>query len=495
MGNNNFNIDNFKNKDRVLIEKVLSKNTGNKVYEDINELFSKLDIFDNMTISFHHHLRNGDYVCNMICEKFYTDYKENVNVAATSIFPAHTGLNKLVSARRVNNIYTNYINGDVAKNVNNGMLNEYIYMHTHGGRARAIESGEIKIDVAFIAVSECDREGNANGINGKSACGPLGYAIADMYYASTVVLVCDNLVESVNYKEIYGEYIDYILVVDSIGDPNGIVSGTTQVTKNPVGLKIARDARKVIEHSGVLKNGISFQTGAGGVSLAVAEQIKNLLIENNLKGKFASGGIIGYFVNMLENNLIESIWDVQSFDLEAIKSLRDNENHFAMSASKYGNPFDNPVVNDLDIVVLGATEVDLNYNVNVITDSSNNLMGGSGGHSDTAYGAKMTIITTPLIKGRLPVVKERVNTITTPGQSVDVIITERGIAVNPLRTDLIKRFEDNNIKLSTIEELKAQAYELCGIPREVEKSDDVLGYVVYRDGQVIDTLYKSVEND
>ncbi len=490
----NFKHDEFKNMKHKCIDKVIAKNTKDKVCNSIDTLFGQLNIQDGFTFSFHHHLRNGDHVVNLICDKILNDYDTIVNVAATSIFPAHTKLNELVESKRVKNIYTNYINGPVAKSVDKGLLNGYIYMHTHGGRARAIEAGEISIDVAFIAASEADCLGNANGINGKSACGPLGYAIADMYYAKTVVLVCDNIVDNVDYKEIYGEYVDYVLEVDSIGDPSGIVSGTTQITKNPVGLKIARDAKKVIKHSGLLKEGISFQTGAGGVSLAVADQIKKLLVENNFRGSFASGGITSYFVEMLESSLIESIWDVQSFDLKAIESAKNNSNHKIMSASKYGNPYDNPVVNDLDIVVLGATEVDINFNVNVITDSSNNLMGGSGGHSDTAYGAKMTIITTPLIKGRLPVIKDSVTTVTTPGQSIDVVITERGIAVNPLREDLIEKFTKNKLPIKTIEELRDEAYKLCGVPCDVCKSDKIIGYVIYRDGRVIDTLYKTYEN-
>ncbi|MFV0424954.1 MAG: citrate lyase subunit alpha [Bacilli bacterium] len=480
----------YKNYKRKLINEVIN-NEAPVICKSIEDLFSHLNIFDNMTISYHHHLRNGDMCVNMIVDYINDNYSNTLNVAASSIFPAHSSLLKLIESSRLNNIYTNYINGPVAKAVSAGGLNELLFMHTHGGRSRAIESGDIKIDIAFLAVSECDKAGNANGINGKSACGALGYAISDSMYAKTKVLITDNLVDTCEYVSINGKYVDYILVVDSIGDPNGIVSGTTQVTKNPIGLKIARDSASLVSEVNLIEDGFSFQTGAGGTSLAVADYLKAIMKKRQVKGSFASGGITGYFTSMLEEGLFDMLWDVQCFDLSAISSLQNNRNHLEMSASKYGNPFDECVVNDLDVVVLGATEVDLNFNVNVVTDSNNVLMGGSGGHSDTAYGAKLTIITTPLIKGRNPVIKDVVNTITTPGESVDAIVTERGIAINPLRKDLLDKLKNTNLNIVSIENLQKIAYDMCGVPKNVKKSNKLIGHVVYRDGSIIDSIWES----
>ena len=76
--------------------------------------------------------------------------------------------------------------------------------------------------------------------------------------------------------------------------------------------------------------------------------------------------------------------------------------------------------------------------VNVHTDSNGCLMGGSGGHTDAAAGAKLTMILAPLVRARLPIVTDRVTCISTPGSSIDVLVTQRGIAVNPLR-DVYKR--------------------------------------------------------
>jgi citrate lyase subunit alpha/citrate CoA-transferase len=216
------------------------------------------------------------------------------------------------------------------------------------------------------------------------------------------------------------------------------------------------------------------------------------MIKNNIKGSFASGGITSYFVEMLNQGLFNNLYDVQCFDLEAVKSYRDNPKHIGISASKYGNPFeDDAIVDQLDLVILGAAEVDLNFNVNVTTDSFGNIIGGSGGHADTAHGAKLSIITSTLAKARIPLIKESVRTITTPGEDIDIIVTERGIAVNPKRVDILAKLSKTKLKLFTIKELFDLQHQISGIPNEIPGSDVPIGYVIYRDGKVIDTIYKS----
>ena len=187
--------------------------------------------------------------------------------------------------------------------------------------------------------------------------------------------------------------------------------------------------------------------------------------------------------------------DVQCFDLEAVRSYRENKKHYGMSSSKYANPYEEDVVvNKLDFVILGATEIDLNFNVNVTTDSKGLLIGGSGGHSDTAAGANVTIITTPLIKSRIPIIKEELTTISTPGEDVDVLVTERGIAINPKRTDLLDKLQNSKLNILPIEQLLEISYQYTGIPEPIKKSDKVIGVVEYRDGTIIDSIYKLGED-
>ncbi len=476
---------------RKKISEVLTTNEGNKLFKDISSVLEKLDLKNGMVVSFHHHLRNGDYIINMVLKELQRREIKNITLVASAIFPVHEPLVSLIKDETITKIYCNYINGSVANCVSEGHLKNGLVMQTHGGRPRSIESGEVVIDVAFIATPTIDFLGNGTGAYGKSACGVLGYAISDMLYAKKKVVISDNVVANVKNPEILAKYIDYCVEVDTIGDASKIVSGTTKVTRDPIGLKIARDTANIIAKSGYLKDGFSFQTGAGGTSLAVASELKKKMLKDNIKGSFASGGITGYLVEMLELGLFEKLWDVQCFDLEAVRSFKENKEHMPMSASKYANPYeDNVVVNDLDVVILGATEVDLNFNVNVTTDSNGKLMGGSGGHSDTAYGAKLTIIVTQLMKSRMPIIKDSVTTVTTPGESIDVIVTERGIAINPRRKDLIEKLKDTNLNIMTIEELQKICYVYTGVPNKMQHSNDVVGVVQYRDGTVIDSIYK-----
>lgn len=465
----------------------------NKLLNSLEEALDKAELKDGMVISFHHHLRNGDYVLNMVVKAIAERGIKDITIAASSIFPVHAPLVEHIKNGVVTGIYAAYMSGPVADAVSKGALKNPSIMHTHGGRARLIESGDLHIDIAFIAAPAADEYGNLNGLKGESACGSMGYAVSDAEYADMTIAITDNVVPYPNAPtEISQIYVDYVVKVDSIGDPAGIVSGTTKITKDPVGLKIAKMASQVMKASGLVKDDMSFQTGAGGITLAVAAEIKEIMKKEGIVGSFAAGGITGYIVDMYEEGLFRALFDVQCFDLKAVESCSKNKDHLTMSSSMYGNP-DNKgaVVNRLDMMLLGATEVDTDFNVNVTTASDGTIMGGSGGHSDTAAGAKLTIIVTKLVKSRISVIKDKVTTVTTPGETVDVVVTERGIAINPRRTDLIEKLKKTNLPVMTIQELKEIAENMTGKAKDIEFTDEVVAVVEYRDGTVIDVIRKA----
>ncbi|SCZ79646.1 citrate lyase subunit alpha [Acidaminobacter hydrogenoformans] len=464
-----------------------------KLLASIDEALERADLADGKTLSFHHHLRNGDYVLNLVMEAVAKRGVKGLTLAVSSIFPVHEPLVALMDSGVVTGLATNYMSGPVAKAVSQGRLKTPAVMMTHGGRPRAIETGDLKIDIAFIAAPCADAYGNCNGLHGKSACGALGYAVADAQYADVVVAVTDDLVPyPASPAEITQTMVDYVVAVPSIGDPQGIVSGTTRITRDPVGLAIAHKAAQVIEASGLLVDGFSFQTGAGGTSLAVAAELKDMMKTAGIVGSFAAGGITGYLVDMLEEGLFRNLLDVQCFDLRAVQSYRDNPRHLPMDASMYANPFSKgTVVNQLDVMILGATEIDLDFNVNVTTGSDGTIMGGSGGHSDTAAGAKLAMVVTQLVKARLPIVRRHVTTITTPGETVDVLVTDHGIAVNPVRQDLAEALRAAGLEVVAIQDLLAMAESMTGIPDEMTFSDDIVAVVEYRDGTVIDVVRKT----
>jgi citrate lyase subunit alpha/citrate CoA-transferase len=482
--------DHFKTESYRPLDKIHSKEKC-VYFESISLLFDKLKIKDGMTLSFHHHYRNGDLLLNMVLEEIKVRNLKHITLAPSSIFPIHEPLVELIKNQNITSIFTNYVNGPVADAISHGHLKDLLIMDTHGGRARAIESGDIKIDVAFIAASAADLDGNANGIDGPNPCGPLGYIYPDLYYAKHKVVVTDTILEKLSKNDIISDFVDYVVKVNQIGLSSGIESGTTSMTKDPIQLKIARDTVKLIGELGFIKNKMSFQTGAGTTSIAVSAYLKDEMIKHKIKGLFASGGITSSLVDMYNHKLFDKLYDVQSFDLTAVNSYKQNANHKLMTASEYANPFykDN-IVNKLDVVVLGATEIDLNYNVNVTTTSTHQLIGGSGGHSDTAYGAKLTIITTNLVKSRIPSIRKEIQVVSTPGHSVDVIVTERGIAINPNRKDLLDQLKNSPLKILTLDELYKKAIEITGKPELFKHKDRVVGLVRYRDGSILDSIYE-----
>lgn len=471
----------------------IEKNVDTQKVKDINDLFQKLDMQDGMTISFHHHLRNGDYVLNLITEEIHRRKLKDLTLAASSIFECHAPLVDMIEDGTITNISTSYMKGPVADAVSMGKLKNPAFITTHGGRPRSILENELNIDVAFIAAPCVDLNGAISGSYGKSACGSMGYAVADCQKAKKVVAVTDNLVEKIENPDLEAHMVDYILVVDSIGDPAGIVSGTTQVTKDPIGLKIARDTAKLVDEVGLLENGFSFQTGAGGISLACADEIRKIMEEKNIKGSFGSGGITGYFVDMLEEGLFDELFDVQCFDQRAVESTKVNKKHIKISGSKYANPNDDCIAEKLSCAILGASEIDKKFNVNVTTGSDGRILGGSGGHADIATGSKFSIITTKLFNARVSAVVDEVRTITTPGDVVDALVTEYGIAINPRHKELIDKLKRNsNLNIVTIEELYDIAVKFTKEKRKRERGDKVVAYSVFRDGTILDNIYQVI---
>ena len=106
-------------------------------------------------------------------------------------------------------------------------------------------------------------------------------------------------------------------------------------------------------------------------------------------------------------------------------------------------------------MILGATEIDVDFNVNVVTGSNGVILSSSGGNNDCAAGAKIAVVVTNLVKRDMCILRERVTTVVTPGETVDVLVTEYGIAVNPNRTDLMKLLKHSQLPVMNIHELKA----------------------------------------
>ena len=465
-----------------------------KLVKNIRQAVIDSGLKDGMTVSFHHHLRNGDHVLNMVMDEIAALGIKDLTVNASSLFDVHRPLIDHIKNGVVTTIMTDYMAAGLGSFISAGGMKNPVQFRTHGGRPADIENGRTPIDVAFIAAPACDPMGNLTGSIGRSACGSLGYAIPDAKNARFVVAITDELHPyPLTGWSIPETNVDEVVVVDSIGDPAGIVSGTTKITRDPVGLSMAQTAVDVIRASGLLKEGFSFQTGAGGASLAAAKYLKDVMLRDGIRGSFGLGGITGYLVDMLNEGCFESLMDVQCFDLKAVQSIRSNPKHCEISATHYASPFaKSAVVDSLDVVILGATEIDTDFNINVHTNSDGSIMGGSGGHSDTAAGAKLAMIIAPLSRARLPIVTDRVTCVSTPGSTIDVLVTQKGVAVNPKDEELRLRLKDAGIKVMDIHELKELAERTSGVPMKPALGDRIVADVIYRDGTVIDHIREVV---
>lgn len=460
----------------------------------LEEAIRRCGLKDGMTISFHHHFRGGDKVVNMVVGKLAEMGFRNLHLAASSLSDVHAPLIDHIRNGVITRISTSGLRGDLAREISHGLMEEPVVFRSHGGRGSAIAGGDLHIDVAFLGVSSSDPLGNACGYsrsdNAKSICGSLGYALPDARYADKVVVLTDDLVAYPNTPNSISERdVDYVVEVESVGDSSKIASGAIRDTKNPRDILLAQQAAKVIVNSGYFREGFSIQTGSGGASLAAVKYLRQSMIDRDIKASFALGGITAHMVKLHEEGLIGRLIDVQSFDKVAAESLMKNPMHKEVSANEYASA-DEPgsAVHYLDIVILSALEADVNFNVNVLVGSDGIIRGAIGGHPDTAADSALSIIVCPLLRGRIPCIVDEVTTLITPGKSVDVIVTEYGIAVNPARPELAEALKNAGLNIVDIKWLRDKALSIIGTPAPLPFGDKVVGVVMNRDGSVLDVI-------
>ena len=461
----------------------------------LEEAIRRSGLRDGMTISFHHHFRGGDKVVNMVVDKLAEMGFKDLHLAASSLSDVHAPLIEHIRAGVITRISTSGLRGTLADAISRGLMEEPVVFRSHGGRGSAIASGELHIDVAFLGASASDELGNACGVprseHGTSICGSLGYALPDARYASHVVVLTDDLVPYPNLPAgIRAADVESVVVVDSVGDSSKISAGAIRDSKNPRDILLAKSAAKVVINSGLFVDGFSIQTGTGGASLAVVKYIREEMLSRGIKASFALGGITAHMVKLHEEGLIGTLIDVQSFDKVAAESIAKDPSHVEVSAVEYASGQHlGSATHALDIVILSALEVDTSFNVNVLVGSDGIIRGAIGGHQDTAADSALSIIVCPLLRGRIPCVVPHVTTLITPGSSVDVVVTEYGIAVNPARPEVRERLVAAGLNVVDISELAMKAQSIIGTPDPLPFGDKVVGVVMNRDGSVLDKIY------
>lgn len=465
---------------------------GNKVLPSLQEALKRAGIRNGMTISSHHHFRDGDKVANRLFDTIAKMGIKNIRWYPSASFPCHAPIIKHLESGVVHHIEAS-LNGPLGEYCSLGKMKGQGVLRSHGGRYRTVQDGEVHIDIAVIAAPTADPFGNANGLTGKSACGLLGFALADSQYADKVIVVTDNLIPFPCIPwQIHGNYVDYVVTMDDIGDPNKIISGTTRITRSPARLLIAEYTARFIKEAGIMKEGFSFQAGAGGTALAFVMYLKEFMKEANVKARFVRGGSTKYLVELLDEGLTDYILDGQTFDLDGIESMRENPHHVNTSPfTSYNYHGKGNFASMVDAVVLGATEIDVNFNANVVTHSDGMLLHGMGGWQDCLF-SKCTILAVPSFRDRIPVIVDKVTTVCGPGELIDVVVTEKGIAINPRRKDLLKSLKGSSLPIKSIKGIKKEVEQICGgapSPPKVDKKN-VVAAIQWVDGTMIDVIYK-----
>jgi len=463
---------------------------GNKVLPDLKAALERAGVRDGITISTHHHFRNGDLLANQVFDAAAEMGLRDLVWFPSASFPCHVPVIGHMESGVVHHIEGS-MNGPLGDYCTAGRMKGLGVLRSHGGRWQAIQDGEVHIDIAVIAAPAADPFGNANGVHGPSACGSLYFALADSMYAERVIVCTDNLVPFPCVPwQVQGNNVDSVVRLERIGDPAKIVSGTTEITRSPDRLYIAEMVARFIRDSGIMRDGFSFQAGAGGTSLAFAVYLAEMMRQAGVRARFIRAGSNKYLTDMLEAGLTDFILDGQTFDLDGVRSMRDNPHHVATSPfTSYNFHGKGNFASQVDVVILGATEVDLDFNANVITHSDGRLLHGIGGWQNCLYG-RCVILALPSFRDRIPVIVDRVTTVCGPGELVDVVVTERGIAVNPRRPDLLDAVRGSGLPVRPLAEIKAEVDTLCGRPSYPEPTDRPVAIVKWVDGTVIDTVWQ-----
>src|SRR5579864_8688592 len=435
---------------------------GNKVVPDLETALRNCGLRDGMVISSHHHLRDGDRVALMALQAAAKLGVKDLTWFPSASFPSQKTAIELMEGGVIDHIEGS-MNGPLGDYCTQGKMRGMGVLRSHGGRWQAIQDGELHIDIAVIAAPTADPFGNCDGSHGQSACGSLGFALADSMYADHVIVVTDNLVPFPCVPwQIQGNNVDFVVQVDSIGDPTKIVSGTTQITRSPDRLRIAEFVARFLRDAGIMRDGFSFQAGAGGIALAFVSYLKQLMKDAGVKARFVRGGSTKFLVELLEEGLTDYILDGQTFDLDGVRSIASNPRHVATSPfTSYNYHGKGNFASMVDAVILGATEIDVNFNANVVTHSDGRLMHGIGGWQN-CLASKCTILAVPSFRDRIPVILDDVTTLCGPGELIDVIVTERGIAINPRRQDLRDAVKGSNLPIRSLADIKAEVERICG---------------------------------
>lgn len=494
-----------------LVGRTISKQIPHRKNK-VTSLEQVIEVLNNGdTISYPHYYRTGDKGLEMIVSALRKAGKKDIKIYGNAFFDhVDPWLMEAIRDGVIGGIYGN-VYRKMGEFVMAGELLPWVGVGvSHGNRVRKLQTGEVNVKVAFGPVPISDVYGNANGVMGKPdhLCGPVGLFEADANYAEYVCLLAGTVSDiAVLPAPISMEQVDFVVKVDDPGYNGGIGSGTLDMEharSNPFNAAVADNITKVIKASGVVKDNFSFQVGSGA-GLLILENIRQMLKDEKIKAHFTIGGITSLHVDMLKDGTVSNLMHGQLFEPneQMFESFLKDANHHEITTAYYASVANKEAaVNLLDLAVLSTLEVDLEFNLNTVC-ANGRIIGGIGGGQDVAAGADLTIIFMPLANGKngkgFPKVVDKVYTRTTPGEVIDVVVTEEYAAVNPAskssyKDAILERAKDFGVKLISIDELHQKSIEKAegfgALPILPDVSDEVVHVIEWRDGTLLDTINK-----
>jgi citrate lyase subunit alpha/citrate CoA-transferase len=463
---------------------------GDKRAGSIAEALRAVGLADGMTVSSHHHLRNGDSVANRVFDAAASLGVRDLMWFPSASFPVHANQLQHLDSGVIHHIEGS-MNGPLGAYCSEGKMRGLGVLRSHGGRWQAIQDGEVPIDVAVIAAPTADAFGNATGDRGPAACGLLGFALADSMYAEKVIVVTDNLVP---------------FPVPAVADP-----GQQRRRRGGGGLHRRPDSDRLRHHPRDPESGPPADRRTGRPVLCRGRDHEAGLLLPGRRRRHHPGlrhlparphaGRGGhrplrprrfnqYMTAMLQEGLIE-VHPGRPDLRPGGRALhaRDPRHVNTSPFTSYNFHGKGNFASMVDVAVLGATEVDLAFNGNVVTHSDGRLLHGIGGWQN-CLAARCTMLLVPSYRDRIPVVVDEVTTLCGPGELIDVVVTERGIAVNPRRQDLLDAVAGSNLPIRPIADLKAELDRICGTPSRPQRSDRPVAVVKWVDGTVLDTVWQ-----
>lgn len=479
----------------------------------LEEAFSV--VRDGDAVSFPHYYRNGgDRFLRAVIGELKRRGLKGIRLIGNAYFGELDYLVEAVKDGTIAYLYGNPYGGLAKAAAAGTLLPVRIIGCSHGGRQRDIMLGIEPVRLAVFPAPAADTWGNASGVLGKpeERCGPLGLFDADVRYADYSCVCAGTIFNRfLTHRSLSMEHVDFVVPFEGVGDGAGIGAGTLDLARVMGGenLKVADRVMALLGAAGLLRSGVAFQSGSGA-SLAILQRLSDHFVENNLKASFTIGGITQIHVEMLRRGAVELIMHGQCFqptDL-VFDSLLNDPGHQEVSTSIYASLACKGTLTPLlDFALLSCAEIDTAFNVNTVTGYDGRYVGGIGGGPNVGR-SKLTVIFTTLAgfskrRGQAyPSIRERVNTVTMPGELVDVVITEEDAVVNPAsRSPYVAALVDNagkaGISLISMEEVAAKALakakELGPLMPEPELTGEAVEIVKADDGSILDVVRQAAQ--